>query len=547
MATVGRVVIEVDADTAKFIRKLDSSSKRMKRWGVGLKRFAGQALRRFSQGLAAGVAALGAMTLAGVKMGDQLAKTAAKLGTTAGALEGLRFAAQQTGVETRQLDLGIQRMTRRISEAAKGMGEAQGAIVELGLSAKDLARQPIEQQFLTIADAMGKVESGSDRIRLGFKLFDSEGVSLINTLAKGRDGLQEFFDRSKELGLYLTNTQTRVVQESADAMGELGSSFKGLSLQLGAAFGPALESAAQFLTTFVTGITAAIPEMKAFLSSVFGIRDAVNDLTISMIEAEVAALQPLLDAASAAVRANRLLMDGPVVGKQRLGVETSLNKSLAEQATLRERINKLSDERFNRLVERAGSAADETVKEKDALQEIEATYQRMILLKPKVKLLDPTEISKATESMRGFGDQVSSGFANAIVSGQKLSGVFKGIAADLAAMVIKQAIFNSISGIFGGVFGAGGIPALAHGGTATAGKPHLVGERGPEIFVPKVTGTVIPNGGMGGGVTVVNNTVLNVTSADDPNDLRREVATAIALQSQQTISRVRDLIQRGRF
>jgi hypothetical protein len=48
---------------------------------------------------------------------------------------------------------------------------------------------------------------------------------------------------------------------------------------------------------------------------------------------------------------------------------------------------------------------------------------------------------------------------------------------------------------------------LANGGTAQAGDMHLVGERGPELFVPRVTGTVIPHeklGGLSGGTTVNN-------------------------------------------
>ena len=37
------------------------------------------------------------------------------------------------------------------------------------------------------------------------------------------------------------------------------------------------------------------------------------------------------------------------------------------------------------------------------------------------------------------------------------------------------------------------IPALEHGGTAHAGKAHLVGEAGPEVFIPKETGEVVAN------------------------------------------------------
>lgn len=43
------------------------------------------------------------------------------------------------------------------------------------------------------------------------------------------------------------------------------------------------------------------------------------------------------------------------------------------------------------------------------------------------------------------------------------------------------------------------IPMLAGGGIAHAKRPHIVGEKGPELFVPNSTGTVIPNSALGGG------------------------------------------------
>lgn len=42
------------------------------------------------------------------------------------------------------------------------------------------------------------------------------------------------------------------------------------------------------------------------------------------------------------------------------------------------------------------------------------------------------------------------------------------------------------------------IPMLADGGPAKAGMPHIIGERGPELFVPRQSGTVVPNGAFGG-------------------------------------------------
>lgn len=57
--------------------------------------------------------------------------------------------------------------------------------------------------------------------------------------------------------------------------------------------------------------------------------------------------------------------------------------------------------------------------------------------------------------------------------------------------------------------GKGMIPrGRAHGGSVLAGTPYIVGERGPELFVPGRSGTIVPNGRGGGvGGTVVNVTV----------------------------------------
>ncbi|HBT75039.1 TPA: hypothetical protein DEB29_03505 [Candidatus Wolfebacteria bacterium] len=49
------------------------------------------------------------------------------------------------------------------------------------------------------------------------------------------------------------------------------------------------------------------------------------------------------------------------------------------------------------------------------------------------------------------------------------------------------------------------LPGRATGGPVTGGSPYMVGERGPEVFVPRSSGTIIPNGAGGTTVNVVVN------------------------------------------
>ena len=48
------------------------------------------------------------------------------------------------------------------------------------------------------------------------------------------------------------------------------------------------------------------------------------------------------------------------------------------------------------------------------------------------------------------------------------------------------------------------IPGFANGGSPPVGKLSMVGEKGPELFVPKTAGTIVPNHALGGSNIVVN-------------------------------------------
>jgi len=65
----------------------------------------------------------------------------------------------------------------------------------------------------------------------------------------------------------------------------------------------------------------------------------------------------------------------------------------------------------------------------------------------------------------------------------------------------------------GGVFGEGGAVdkikgffggGRASGGPVSGGTPYVVGEKGPELFVPQGSGSIVPNDQMGGGATTIN-------------------------------------------
>ena len=180
---------------------------------------------------------------------DALSKTANKIGTTTEALRKLQFAANLSGVETATLNMAMQRFTRRLSEAARGTGEAQGALKELNIDARALQQLPLDEQMLQLSRAFGDVGTESDKVRLAFKLFDSEGVALVNMLKEGENNLRGFFDQAEAVGIVMSGKAAKGVEAANDAFFVLSSIFKGILDQTTAALAPALEYIAESLSS----------------------------------------------------------------------------------------------------------------------------------------------------------------------------------------------------------------------------------------------------------------------------------------------------------
>ena len=181
-------------DVLITIKALDKTKKAFGGITKSLKVVAGAALNLKTAFVGvAGAAGIGLLIKRSLDATDALAKTATRIGTTTEALSRLHFAADISGVSTETLNMAMQRFTRRTAEAARGTGEAKDAIRELGLNANNLLQLDLDEQMIKLADAFGDVESDADKVRLAMKLFDSEGVALVQTLSAGSAGLRAMF------------------------------------------------------------------------------------------------------------------------------------------------------------------------------------------------------------------------------------------------------------------------------------------------------------------------------------------------------------------
>jgi hypothetical protein len=115
-----------------------------------------------------------------------------------------------------------------------------------------------------------------------------------------------------------------------------------------------------------------------------------------------------------------------------------------------------------------------------------------------------------------LGHKMQNSFTNMIVSGESFSSVLQNLTTMFAEFILKAEVFSTLGQFFGGSNGSG-IGGLigsfftglaggrASGGPVTAGQLYMVGESGPELFAPGMSGSIIPNGSqIGGRGTTVN-------------------------------------------
>lgn len=138
---------------------------------------------------------------------------------------------------------------------------------------------------------------------------------------------------------------------------------------------------------------------------------------------------------------------------------------------------------------------------------------------------------------RRLDSGLSDTFYNAITGASSLSDSFNNLLGDITKMIAKQIIYNQlVTPIVGGISNFLGFSpqARASGGSVNARNPYLVGEKGPELFVPNTAGGIVPNHRMGGGGVLIGEQNIEVKLFDDTGFEARMIPLAAAIKEETT-------------
>lgn len=458
---------------------------------------------------------------------------------------------------------------RRIQQLETALAAARGEAKKTADTAKELAEAQAAQA-VTTENLIARLEREAAALRNSSRetelrtRYEEELQKLLQAgqvpTAAERERIEALIKGNAELKL-----QAQILEEIRGPQEELRQKEAALN---------ALRSAG-IIT--VEELTAKLRELKGELSDVATVSDTNFKNALVSLEMENKLLSIKLrqgDIAAEAQRIeNQLLEDGEVINDEIR--KRILEAVLAKQMYTAE-IKKANDadREAKRLVEEQGrnSQREQQRIERLATQvnfarQLEEGERRLIAAKEQGLITDEQAAKGIADlQLRGLeaSTQLGDGFSRAFAKisreaedlaavGEKVVGVFadtatdalvkfategtfqfkefaRSILADLTRIIARLLVVQALNAAFGGGAGttagaAAGLAGRAEGGTVQPARSFVVGENGPELFVPNRTGTIVPNQANAPQAQPVSVQVVNV---QDPNEVPKMIASGAA-------------------
>ena len=216
MATIDRYKIKIDVDGEEQIRDLQSDLDVL---GA-----------RFAAIGTAGLAAFAALAKSAVTMADTMVDVANATGISAAKILQLNTALEASGGQFGSAGTLLRGFTNSLDDINKGSKTAIASLNQLGLSSDQLKRLSGEEAMQAVINALGKMQAGLERNRLGMEFF--------GRAADGVDWTQMAQGTSKAVDPQL---EARL-RTAADAVGQMESAFREMQIAALGAVTPILQA-----------------------------------------------------------------------------------------------------------------------------------------------------------------------------------------------------------------------------------------------------------------------------------------------------------------
>ena len=471
---------------------------------------------------------------------------AAEVAEISGALNIFGVTAAKAGVQVEQAVAAVEVL------AAVGIkGRASGTGLRNILLVLETQAEELRPSVVGLSDALRNLESRQLDAAEVAKLFGRENINTYNALVANIDALDRMEGQITGTSTAMEQAATRTSTFEAEAK-KLGSAWDEFLIALGdtdtikgatraitglikaltpgrdeaadpaklleslaSEYETASEEAARLERVGVVSATARGEAEQKVLDVILRQKEAFLAISRASVAAAMAATAPAA-AATAAPEEPPIFVTQPgtyVPEGTYSQPEVDEKKAKEAEEKAKERARKVAEieaqaeEYRNQVLARIAERSVEA--QEMATDAIIASIEEQQKAQEKAdaeRLAAQEALAEKAQRVRG---QFVDAFLSAASGAMSFTDAVKGLIVELGTAILKAQLLKSLEGAGGGAGGGlfgvlGGL--LADGGPARGGVPYLVGERGPEVFVPQASGYVVPNNmvATGGGGNVYN-------------------------------------------
>ena len=379
----------------------------------------------------------------------------------------------------------IQQISQNLTELGKSMNMFGFSVATVS-KALGVSGTPTEEYLKVLEQTQGKQAAFNESMRRMEELVGQDGV----------EALRKFSEGTRELQSSISRFLTQVGAQAAKLF--TGGSGRVTGLRRSQLLGDARQSTDPNVAALVAERGSASRKRKAeideeIIALMLGLETNKKNLDI-----EKTRLMKLKEMTKSVTNRNLLLQETLQFGSQ--------------EAEIREKLREL-----DRQAEKSGVKI---------LNNERKEYENALRLQP--------ELEKVANLYKSIASTIETGLVDAIegaINGTKTLG---DVARSVFAQIQRSLIQFGVNAFLGGLPGIGQF-FRANGGPVSAGKSYMVGERGPEMFVPNTGGRIVPNSDMGSSTNVVVNVDASGSSVEGDEAQGRELGRLISVAVQSEI------------
>jgi hypothetical protein len=547
---IAALQVALGLESAKFVQEVDRARQKTRELKVSVD-VLGTAMGALRSPMLLAAGAATAFATSFFKAADAVNDFAEGSGLAIEEVLALQSAMVQSGKEADNAAQMWDRFSVTLGAAADGQKEQADLFKELGVSIADaggLLRPEIDI-FRDLTSVLSGMSAGAERARLQVQLFGKQfgnlDITKIDQLSRNTD---KFSGEAKKGVLAIGEIGDAIDQMTEKAkigfltlMGKARDAYMGVKKFLG--FGEEEPAVPAPVVGVTQGGRQSGTRVKAVKDS--GADSAAKALK-TYLEGLDAQILKLKEGEEAALRFEAAKQGGPA-GLAKMEEIIRLRREEAEQQEEMMRLTKEANQELAAMEDLRKMRQDQIVKDYEREVEIEKERMQVMLdlsqqaevtANKELEAMDLTK--KASEEQLELLEDIRDGFKSvgstiveAFMSGKSAAQAFKSALSSLLQKLASRSLDKFLDTIFksdmkgapslfenfmsnvpvlGGLFGK-----RAGGGPVNSGSPYIVGERGPELFVPSMSGQVVPNYAMGGATTVNNYNIqaIDVKSFED--------------------------------